>query len=151
VELHRADMLAYVTQNGCPCESEAGRFCTAAAAAGNLQLLRQARQQGLQWGVVCAVAAAKHGHLHALQFLHEPGCPWREEVCAEAARHGKLVCLMYAHEQGCPWDATTPTAADSRDSRLTVTARTCNCYDWEVKTPQSSATYWFLARTTSPG
>ena len=120
-------------------------FCTGLAAAGYLDLLISAHEQGCPWDDSTTTSAARGGHLDCLQYAHEQGCAWSERVCSSAAHgghlavlvyavsrgcawdkytcsnaaeHGHLHCLRYAHEQGCPWEEYTVCKAAARNGHL---------------------------------
>ncbi|KAG5191947.1 hypothetical protein JKP88DRAFT_274937 [Tribonema minus] len=55
---------------------------------------------------VCS-AAAEAGDLEVLQWAHANGCPWDQETCSGAASEGHLEILQWARANGCPWDKVT--------------------------------------------
>ncbi|XP_050524344.1 uncharacterized protein LOC126895998 isoform X2 [Daktulosphaira vitifoliae] len=74
---------------------------------GNLELLKNAHENGIDWDEDTTIVAAAKGYLECLKYAHENKCPWNErttEAAAEyaAAANGHLKCLMYAHENRCP-------------------------------------------------
>jgi len=81
--------------------------CSKAAAAGNLDLLKQLRQNGSPWNEWTCVYAARNGHLNMLQWARKNGCPWDKWTCAYAAWHGHLEILQWAREHHCSWDWRT--------------------------------------------
>jgi hypothetical protein len=48
--------------------------------------------------------AAKAGNLELLKWARESGCYLDEETCAFAASAGHLEVLKWARENGCEWD-----------------------------------------------
>ena len=60
-------------------------------------------------GGACALAAAA-GSLDVLMLAREEGCPWNWWTCAQAALNGHLAVLQWARAQGCPWSAQSCSA-----------------------------------------
>ena len=91
--------------HGCPWN---WRTCSAAAQAGQLEVLKWAKSRGcgFPWDVICAFAAVG-GSIPVLRWARAQGCPWDAETCASAAEGGHLEMLKYLTSQGCPWDADT--------------------------------------------
>jgi len=81
--------------------------CHDAAAAGNLELLKQLRDDGRPWNILTCAHAALNGHLDVLQWASKNGCPWDTYTCANAAWNGHLDILQWARTNGCPWDTNT--------------------------------------------
>ena len=110
--------------------------CAEAAKAGDLQLLKQLREEGKEWNKGTTAYSAIHGHLDCLKYAIENGCDyergfmciyaagnghldcltylynhggfeWNAETCRLASHHGHLECLKYMHENGCEWDIDT--------------------------------------------
>jgi len=91
-------------------EGEGGQcyFCSAAAATGNLALLRWLREEKMfEWYDRAINAAAENGHLHIVKYCMRHGSPINELPCALAAKSGNLDILTYLHENGAPWDFKT--------------------------------------------
>jgi len=104
------------------------QFTKAAAAQGELEVLKWLVEKGFKYSADCLAAAAQGGELECIEYLREIGCPWSNKVAkidmaAGAAlwlpkpghfRHvlyypvaaEKYVqVLRYLMETGCPWDA----------------------------------------------
>lgn len=79
------------------------RVCEKAAAAGHLELLKYARQEGHQWNDAATREAGKNGHLETLKWLRSQGCPWCLCLCSLAAKEGHFNILKWARANGCPW------------------------------------------------
>jgi len=75
--------------------------CFEAAAAGDLDLLKQLRESGYSWDEWTCAGAARNGHLETLQWVRKNGCPWNRGTCVGAARAGHLETLQWAIENGC--------------------------------------------------
>ena len=82
-------------------------MCAAAAASGQLGLLKYLRAGGSKWDKDTCTYAAKGGHLEVLKWARENDCPWDEETCAWAAENDHLEVLKWARENDCPWDERT--------------------------------------------
>ena len=82
-------------------------MCAAAAASGQLGLLKYLRAGGSKWDKDTCTYAAKGGHLEVLKWARESDCPWDEETCAWAAENDHLEVLKWARENDCPWDERT--------------------------------------------
>jgi len=89
-------------------------LCVAAAATGDVEMLRRVHQSGHVWHLRACVVAVTHGYLDCLVYAHEHGCDLSlvcdeddcdpdeyADLCEVAARHGHLDCLQYVHEHGC--------------------------------------------------
>ena len=100
----------WVLANGLPLR-EGVCTCNTAAAAGNLELLEYAHQNGCPWDASTCANAAFYGQKEALKYCHENGCPWDAYTCSAAASTGRLDILKYARKHGCPWDYSTCQAA----------------------------------------
>jgi len=86
--------------------------CTAAAAAmGNLSMLKLLFEHGYPWGESTCEEAAFGGHLDCLIYAHEHGCALSTAVHRSAARGGHLHCMEYCQSEGVIWDATVHTTA----------------------------------------
>ncbi len=70
-------------------------------AAGSLECLKYAYENGCSWDKETYSSAARRGSLECLKYAHENGCPWDENTCSCAAENGHLECLKYAQENGC--------------------------------------------------
>jgi hypothetical protein len=80
---------------------------TAAAARGDLEMLRWATDAGAPWQWrVCADAAAR-GDLRVLRFASSLGVPLTSSICAHAAFAGQVDVLDWAVAAGAPWSAAT--------------------------------------------
>ncbi|KAL6075896.1 Ankyrin repeat domain containing protein [Balamuthia mandrillaris] len=86
-------------------------MCYMAAEAGQLEVLKWAREQGCPWDAITCNKAAEGGHLEVLKWAREQGCPWNASTCTAAAEEGHLEVLKWAREQGCPWDTLTFSSA----------------------------------------
>jgi hypothetical protein len=93
--------------------------CTAAARAGNVQVLRylRSKDEPTPWDLETSYAAALGGHLETLQWLRaqDPPCPWDDSTCTAAASTGQLPVLEWLRsgQTPCPWAARTCAAAAS--------------------------------------
>jgi len=85
--------------------------CFNAAADGDLDLLKQLREDGCPWDKWTCANAAWAGHLETLQWARKNGCPWNEETCTYAARNGHLKTLQWVRKNDCPWDKRTCSSA----------------------------------------
>ena len=88
--------------------------CTYAAKGGHLEMLKWARENDCPWDKGTCWRAAKHGHLEVLKWARENGCPWDKQTCAYAAKGGHLEMLKWAREKGCPWNEKTRQCAASK-------------------------------------
>jgi len=75
--------------------------CSDAAVAGNLDLLKQLREDGCPWDEDTCSSAAEYGHLDVLQWARKNGCPWNGDTCAYTAQYGHLEILQWAIANGC--------------------------------------------------
>ena len=87
-------------------------LCRAAARSGNLEQLKEFRENNTPWDERTCFSAAHGGHLEVLQWAHANGCPWNDcplnmGTCAGAALGGHLEVLQWAHANGCPWNEET--------------------------------------------
>lgn len=90
--------LKYASEQGC---GRLHRICAEAACGGHLECLQYIRGLGWPWiSTACSLAAAG-GFLNCLKFLHQNGCPWDADACRAAAANGHIECLKYAHKGGC--------------------------------------------------
>jgi hypothetical protein len=84
------------------------KTCTNAASEGHIECLKYAHENGCPWDEDTTVEAASEGHLECLKYAHENDCPWSPRAITLAAAHGHLECLKYAHENGCPMSDQVP-------------------------------------------
>ena len=91
--------------------SRSPAVCNAAARAGSLAVLREARSLGYSWDETTMEAAAREGQLAVLQFARslppKERCPWDEDTCAAAAAAGSIEVLRWARQRRAPWDERT--------------------------------------------
>ena len=87
-------------------------MCAAAAASGQLGLLKYLRAGGSEWDKDTCAYAAKGGHLEVLQWAREKGCPWNEWTCFRALDHGHFEVLKWARKNYCRWDDWTAERAE---------------------------------------
>jgi hypothetical protein len=83
------------------------KSCAKAAKAGDLDELKNMRENGRKWDWETPASAAENGHLECLKYAHQNGCNWHYSTTLRAALNGHLECLKYAHENGCEWDGYT--------------------------------------------
>ena len=57
--------------------------------------------------MLCARTAAA-GHLNCLRYAHENGWPWDGETLNAARENRHVLCLRYARDHGCPVDEDGP-------------------------------------------
>lgn len=76
--------------------------CPVAAFHGHLRALQLARSVQRQWLNTCEAAAAC-GNLDVLKWARSQGCPWDYTTCLAAARNGHLHVLIWARAEGCRW------------------------------------------------
>jgi hypothetical protein len=118
-------------ENGCPWDE---MTCVYAAMGGDLELLQWARTHWCPWGVKTCACAAKGGHLEVLQWLRANGCLWDKRTCSLAAQGGHLEVLQWSRSNGCPWsDSTCSMAAEGGHLDAMQWAR-ANGYQWDEKT-----------------
>lgn len=116
--------------------------CVAAAAAGKLDVLDWACENG---GVLTAVtfsAAAGAGHHHVLDALRARGCPVDNSACAAAAAsHGRVNTLAWLrrHINPCPWDETACAAAAANGHLIALQWLRKMCASWDHETCASAA------------
>jgi len=98
------EALVVARENGCD-----WNWCTCAWAArgGHLAVLKWARENGCEWDSWTCAYAAQNGHLAVLQWARTNGCKWDWCTCAWAAQNGHLAVLQWAHANGCEWDSVT--------------------------------------------
>lgn len=108
-EYGRVECLRYAHGTGC---HWSGR-CDKAASNGHTDVLRYAREQGLQGHDVACRFAALGGHVDTLRYACENGWPTYVMTSWSAARGGHLDALKYIRESGGEWDAGTTLAAAS--------------------------------------
>ena len=73
-----------------------------------LQWLR-AKDTVWVWDERMCAAAAADGELDVLKWLRQLGCPWDETTCKNAREGRYLEVLQWAHRNGCPWYMTVGT------------------------------------------
>ena len=75
-----------------------------AASAGEMNLLKWARSQGME-DVEAKVTfhAAAEGNPVMLKWAHEEQLPWHPETCYKLVYHNRVDLLKWAHSVGCPW------------------------------------------------
>lgn len=112
--------------------------CRAAAAAGNLPLLREARRRGRPWDSRTCREAAANGHLDCLRYAHENGCAWNEWTCTSAIRERRLDCLRYACANGCPRGTFTSAVAAETGVAFLRVLRESGC-PWDEWTCRAAA------------
>ena len=69
---------------------------------------------------MCAAAAAD-GELDVLKCLREIGCEWDEGTCINAAKGGHIEVLRWAHGNGCPWHMVKTTNVEVQMFQRVVT------------------------------
>lgn len=74
------------------------RWCCAAAAGGQLEMLQYLRGEGCPWDIYTCIASARCGNLEVLRYAHEGGCPWPIRICDAAAGAGHVHILGYLHQ-----------------------------------------------------
>ncbi|AGO82216.1 Ankyrin repeat domain containing protein [Pandoravirus dulcis] len=108
-EYGRVECLRYANGTGCHWSGH----CDDAASNGHTDVLRYAREQGLQGHDVVCRFAALGGHVDTLRYACENGWPTCVMTSWSAARGGHLDVLKYIRESGGEWDAGTTSAAAS--------------------------------------
>ena len=83
-----------------------GKFSTACAASGRLDLLAHARASGCGSGEETCATAAAAGSLPILEFLRAKGCKWNDSAFLDAAEHGHLDVIKWLLLNGCPLRAS---------------------------------------------
>ena len=74
---------------------------------GNVRAMRRLMLRGpVKKAYMCAAAAAS-GQLGLLKYLRAGGSKWDKDTCTYAAKGGHLDVLKWARENDCPWDAWT--------------------------------------------
>ena len=76
---------------------------TAAAAAGNLPLMKWMHSQGCKGSTCTAAAAAGAGHIDILQWLHATGCPCDSNAPVKAAANAQQEALEWLIKAGVPF------------------------------------------------
>lgn len=80
--------------------------CAFAATNGDLDLLKQLRQQECPWNEDTCASAAKAGHLHVLQWAIQNGCPCNAYTSFEAMEGGQLTVLKWLENNNrLYWDS----------------------------------------------
>ena len=114
--------------------------CEKAARAGQLEVLKWARDRGCRWRnrKICALAA-EGGHLVVLQWLRGNSCEWDWRTCARAAEYGHLEVLRWARENGCEWNSSTCTSAAGGGHLEVLQWARANGCEWDTDTCQWAA------------
>ena len=86
--------------------TRSGKFSTACAASGRLDLLAHARASGYGSDEETCAAAAAAGSLPILEFLRANGCKWNDSAFLDAAEHGHLDVIKWLLLNGCPLRAS---------------------------------------------
>jgi hypothetical protein len=76
-------------------------LCSAAAAAGRLDMLQWARAQGCPWSSATCEYAAAEGYLEILDWAVRNGCPLSYRVGIAAASRGRLEVLQWLQARSC--------------------------------------------------
>ena len=119
-------------------------FCEAAARLGNLEHLKQFRENGAPWDARTCWATAEGGHLEVLQWLRANSCPWDEEMYTMAAGYGQLEVLQWLRANDCKWDVNTCAgAAASGHLEVLRWARANDC-PWDEETRSKAATLGYV-------
>jgi len=81
-------------------------FCWRVAYTNKLELLKWAREEKkCKWGGWTITAAAAQGNLEMVKYCVANACPINKYACAFAADGGHLECLKYLREEAkAPWD-----------------------------------------------
>ena len=77
-------------------------LCAAAASSGQLEEMKELRENDSPWNALACAAAAMAGHLEVLQWARAQCCPWNWCTCVKAAEGGHLKLLSWARANGCP-------------------------------------------------
>jgi hypothetical protein len=116
----------------------------AAAAGGNLEMIRWLAGRGRVPFEVFTYAAATHGHLHVLQWAAANGCAAPANACLEASFAGHMHVLRWLVEtQPRPWDEALDVhccrfAARRGDLPMLQLLRAHGC-PWDAKTCDAAA------------
>jgi hypothetical protein len=128
------------------CLSREEYLCRAAASSGQLEKLKELRENGTPWDESTCWAAAWGGHLDVLLWARANGCPWDASTCTFAAKDGHLKVLQWARANGCPWDGGTCAGAAQRGHlEVLQWARANGCpwgglqQSWEIGTCSGAA------------
>ena len=99
------------------------QFTKAAAAQGELEVLKWLVENGFKYSADCLAAAAQGGELECIEYLRQIGCPWSNAVAkinmtafpvkmnihngvnTPVAVEKYVQVLRYLMETGCPYDA----------------------------------------------
>ena len=77
-------------------------------ASGNLEVVKYLAQMPHHiWKASYCSTAADAGQLEVLKWLRSNNCPWDKETCNRAVTGGYLEVLQWVRQEGCPWDGTT--------------------------------------------
>ena len=66
-----------------------GDILNAAAAGGNIEVVKYLRAEGYPWGARTVWRAASYGCLEMVKYLHANGCPWDPRAHEAAAKYGR--------------------------------------------------------------
>lgn len=82
--------------------------CRFAAQNGDLEKLKQLREDGYPWDEWTCAYAARDGHLEVLKWARsqDPPCPWDTWTCTYAATEAHFDIINWVRSQNppCPWD-----------------------------------------------
>lgn len=67
----------------------------------DLDYLKKAHRDGLEWNTKMSAEAAKIGNLDILKWLRANGCPWNKDVYNRALKNGDLAMIKWALANGC--------------------------------------------------
>jgi hypothetical protein len=130
------EVLRWARENGCPWNSNT---CSSAANGGHFEILKWARENGCPWGSSTCAYAVKGGHFEILKWARQNGCPWDSNTCSYAAHGGHFEILKWARENGCPWNRWTCTyAAFQGHLEMLKWARQDGC-PWDSDTCDNAA------------
>ena len=87
--------------------------CTEAAKRGRLDMLRFMYQHGCHCDSSAFVQAAIRNDMEMIQWLCEQKCPIDASICAAAAANGHLALLQWLRSKDFPWDERTCNAAST--------------------------------------
>jgi hypothetical protein len=109
-KMNHRDVLKYLFVEGCTWD---GEMATAAAQAGQLELLQWLVRKRGPVNATTFAAAATHSDLAILQWLYVlprmagDDCPWDTTTCSTAAMYGHWNVLKWLRTKGCPWGPET--------------------------------------------
>lgn len=129
---HKA-VIEWLESRGVACQTYSQeRACEAAAAGGQLDLLKLLREKGFSWCKETCKAAAACGHLEVLRWARANGAEWDEETPTEAAKNGHVACLEYifSAEGGFsrePIWSKDPMTGEPHNDLLYMSMYACDC------------------------